>query len=186
MNKKILIGWSIFFLCLLPVSPAFADDKASKQWMVGTELDLVPYLFDGYYVSAVAGYGKWRARFVRTNIITPDFVTQSGFEDNELNVNAYIVDYYFKDGFRGWWVGPGYETWDGEVREKSSGLRKKYRTDILTLGGGYTFRFNDHLYLNPWAAVHIPIGGDREVPFVNSVFRIRATPEASIKIGINY
>jgi hypothetical protein len=29
MNKKILIGWSIFFLCLLPVSPAFADDKAS-------------------------------------------------------------------------------------------------------------------------------------------------------------
>jgi hypothetical protein len=123
---------------------------------------------------------------VRTNITTPDFATQSGFEDNELNVNAYIIDYYFKEGFSGWWIGPGYETWDGEVTEQSSGVRKTYRTDILTLGGGYTFRFNDHLYINPWAAVHIPIGGDTELQFVNSTFKISATPEASIKVGINF
>ncbi len=186
MSKTLLIIWGIFLSCLLPAMTVFANDEAPKKWMVGTELDLVPYLFDGYYVSVVAGHGKWRARFVRTNITTPDFATQSGFEDNELNVNAYIVDYYFKDGFRGWWVGPGYETWNGEVKEKSSGLNKKYRTDILTLGGGYTFRFNDHAYLNPWAAVHVPISGDRDVSFVNSVFKIRATPEASIKIGINF
>jgi hypothetical protein len=186
MNKSFIIIGVIILACLLPGAPVVAGDEELKKWMVGTELDLAPYLFEGYYVSAVAGYGKWRARFVRTNITTPNFATQSGFDDNELVVNAYIVDYYFKDGFTGWWVGPGYETWNGEVTERSSELSKKYRTDILTLGGGYIFRFNDKVYLNPWAAVHVPIGGDKEVQFVNSTFKIRATPEASIKIGINF
>jgi hypothetical protein len=184
--KKILTVWCVLLACLLPASPVFADDQLPKKWMVGTELDLAPYLFGGYYISALAGYGKWRARYVRTNITTPDFVTQSGFKDNKLNVNAYIVDYYFKDGFRGWWVGPGYETWNGEVKERSSGFKEKYRTEILTLGGGYTFRYNDYFYINPWAALHIPIGGDREKQFVNTTYRIRATPEASIKIGVNF
>lgn len=174
------------FVCLLVTSPVVADEQVPKRWMIGTELDLVPYAFDGYYLSAVAGYGKWRTRFVRTNITTPGFATQSGFEDNELNVNAYIVDYYFKDGFKGWWIGPGYETWDGKVKEKSSGIKKTYRTDILTLGGGYTFRFNDHFYLNPWAAVHIPIGGDKDIPFATDTFKVRTTPEVSIKMGINF
>jgi hypothetical protein len=184
--KKVVTVSAILLVCLLLTSPIMADDQVPKKWMVGTEFDLAPYIYDGYYISAVAGYGKWRARFVRTNITTPDFATQSGFEDNELNVNAYIIDYYFKEGFSGWWIGPGYETWDGEVTEQSSGVRKTYMTDILTLGGGYTFRFNDHLYINPWAAVHIPIGGDTELQFVNSTFKISATPEASIKVGINF
>jgi len=68
-----------------------ADNPAPKKWMLGTELDLVPYIFDGYYISGVAGYGKWRARFVRTNITTPDFAAQSGFEDNELKPESVAV-----------------------------------------------------------------------------------------------
>jgi hypothetical protein len=184
--KKTATFLMIVLVCLFSIKPVMADGPTPKKWMLGTELDLVPYIFDGYYISAVAGYGKWRARFVRTNITIPGFATQSGFEDNELNVNAYIIDYYFKEGFRGWWIGPGYETWDGEIKEKNSGVRKSYRTDILTLGGGYTFRFNDHFYINPWAAVHIPISGDKDVQFTNEIFKIRATPEASIKIGVNF
>ncbi len=185
MNKVFSV-WVVLFVCLLLTLPVMADDQSSKKWMVGTELDLVPYIFDGYYFSVVAGYSNWRARFVRTKITTPSFATQSGFEDNELNVNAYIIDYYFKKGFKGWWIGPGYETWFGKVKEKSNGVKKSYRTDILTLGGGYTFRFNEHFYINPWAAVHIPIGGDTELQFVNSTFKIRAIPEASIKVGFNF
>ena len=184
--KKTAAFFMILLACLFSIKAVVADDPPPKKWMVGTELDLVPYIFDGYYISAVAGYDKWRVRFVRTNLTTPSFATQSGFEDNELNVNAYIIDYYFKEGFRGWWIGPGYETWDGEVTEKSSGASKSYKTDILTLGGGYTFRFNDHFYINPWGAVHIPIGGDKDVQFTNETFKIRTTPEVSIKIGINF
>lgn len=177
---------SILIVCLLVMSQVIAEDQVPKKWMVGTELDIVPYIFDGYYISAIAGYSKWRVRFVRTNITTPDFVTQSGFEDNEIDVNAYIIDYYFREGFKGWWIGPGFETWNGEVKQISSGLTKKYRTDILTLGGGYTFRFNDYFYINPWIAVHIPISGDKEVQFVNETFKIQTTPEASIKFGLNF
>lgn len=147
-----------------PIARAPAEPEP-KRWMVGTEVDLVPFLLDGYYGSVIAGYDHWRARYVVTNATTPDFVTRSGYSDNEIDVDAFIVDYYFDEGFRGWWLGPGYESWDGAVTQDSSGLRQSYRTDILTLGGGYTIRFSDHLYLNPWAAVHIPIGGDTEVRF---------------------
>lgn len=172
--------------CLLVIASIRADQQVPKKWMVGTELDIVPYIFDGYYLSAIAGYSNWRVRFVRTDITTPDFMTQSGFEDNEINVNAYIVDYYFKKGFKGWWIGTGYEIWKGEVKQTSSDLTKKYQTEILTLGGGYTFRFNDYFYLNPWIGVHLPISGDKEVQFIDETFKIQATPEASIKFGINF
>ncbi len=184
--KKVFIILPVLILCLFLSSPVMANDQSPKKWMIGTELDLAPYLFEGYYVSAVAGYDHWRTRFVLTKITTPGFATQSGFEDNELQVKAFIVDYYFSEGFQGWWVGPGYEKWKGEVREKASGLQKRYRTDIVTLGGGYTFRLNDYFYINPWAAVHIPAGGDKEVQFTNDAFKLRTTAEASIKIGIHF
>lgn len=186
MKRFIFI--SIFFISFIILSiPVSAEENEStKEWMFGTELDFVPYVFDGYYISAIAGYGHWRTRFVYTDITTPDFATQSGFEDNRLKVKAYIVDYYFKEGFEGWWIGPGLETWEGTIKEKSSELKKTYTTNILTLGGGYTFRFNNHLYINPWAAVHIPIGGDKEVQFASKTLKIDPTPEASIKIGINF
>jgi hypothetical protein len=90
---------------------------------------------------------------VRTVITTPGFETPSGFDANRLHVYAYIVDYYFRKGFKGWWVGPGFETWHGEVQQRGGAAKRTYQTDILTLGAGYTFRFNDHLYVNPWAAL---------------------------------
>lgn len=163
-----------------------AHAEEPRKWTVGTELDLMPFLNDGYYASVIAGYDHWRARFVLTEITTPDFVTQSGFEDNDLSVRAYIVDYYFSPGFTGWWVGPGIEEWNGDVTEEDTGERKSYSTTILTLGGGYTFRFSKHFYLNPWAAVHIPIGGDREVEFAKEDFSIDAMYEAPVKIGFNF
>jgi hypothetical protein len=73
--KRPLIALAEFTTCLFLASAAFADDDTPKKWTVGTELDVVPYVFNGYYVSAVAGYGKWRTRFVRTAITTPGFET---------------------------------------------------------------------------------------------------------------
>src|SRR5262249_20585080 len=101
-------------------------------------------------------------------------------------INAAIVDFFFRDGFSGWWVGPGLERWNGDVTEKASGVRHGYETDILTVGGGYVWKFSKHVYLNPWAGVHIPIAGDREVSFPSAVFKINVTPEASVKLGIAF
>ena len=178
--------FTLFAALAVVTACAWARADDDRKWTVGTELDLVPYLNDGYYASIIAGYDHWRGRVVWTELTTPDFVTQSGFEDNDLSVRAYIVDYYFSPGFTGWWVGPGIEEWSGDVTEEDTGERKSYDTTILTLGGGYTIRFNKHVYFNPWAAVHIPIGGDREVEFAGDDFSIDPVVEASIKLGFNF
>lgn len=172
-------------LSMLSFAPAVAA-TSNDGWKVGTEFDLLPYLNDGYYVSLVVGKGRVRGRLVRTALTTPDFATDDDFEDNDLSIWAGIMDIYFKDGFTGWWVGPGVERWSGRVTEKATGLRQEYDTDILTVGGGYTWRFSRHFYLNPWAAVHVPIGGDTEVRFASSTFEIHPTAEASVKLGIEF
>ncbi|ANM31731.1 hypothetical protein ABI59_22495 [Acidobacteria bacterium Mor1] len=168
---------------ILGASPCGA---AEKGWMVGTEVDLVPFLYDGYYVSLIGGAGKLRGRVVRTELTLPSFVTDDAFRDDDRKVDALILDVYFRPDFEGWWVGPGLERWTGDVTEVSSGLRRGYRTDVLTLGGGYTWRFSEHFYLNPWAAVHVPIGGDRDVQFADNTFEIDPTPEISVKLGIRF
>lgn len=183
-HNRVAAFFAVAVLCAsVLLSPCSAEEK---DWMIGTELDLLPYLSGGYYLSLVGGVDKLRGRVVRTELTVPDFATDDAFTDNDLGVWALILDIYFKKDFKGWWIGPGLERWDGEVTEKSSGLRRKYSTDILTLGGGYTWRFSKHFYLNPWAAVHLPIGGDREIRFASDVFEINPTPEASVKLGIQF
>jgi hypothetical protein len=172
--------------CVIVFASSSALAADDGKWTFGTEFDVVPFLNDGYYISVIAGKGRLRGRLVRTELTTPSFVTDDEFEDNDLSVTAVIVDIYFKDSFSGWWFGPGFERWQGDVTETASGARQGYETNILTLGGGYTWKFSKHFYLNPWAAVHIPIGGDREVIFPTAVFKINATPEASVKFGIEF
>jgi hypothetical protein len=176
----------VLVACLILVSSSTAMAASDAKWTFGTEFDLVPFLLDGYYVSAIAGKGRLRGRLVRTVLTTPGFATDDAFEDNDLAVTALIMDVYFKDGFSGWWLGPGLERWDGDVTEKSSGVRMGYVTKIFTVGGGYEWKFSKHFYLNPWAAVHVPIGGDRSVDFPSAEFTIDPTLEASVKFGIEF
>lgn len=182
MKKLVTLLVGCFTVFASSSGVAASDGK----WTFGTEFDLVPFLNHGYYISAIAGKGRLRGRLVRTELTTPSFVTDDDFEDNDLSVTAVIADIYFKDGFSGWWFGPGLERWEGDITEKASGVRQGYGTNILTLGGGFTWKFSKHFYLNPWAAIHIPIGGDRDVIFPSAVFEIDATPEASVKLGIEF
>jgi hypothetical protein len=178
--RALILGSLLCFAC------GGATAAGQREWTFGTEFDLVPFLNDGYYVSAIAGKGRLRGRLVSAHLTVPAFATDDAFEDNDLSVVAGILDVYFKDGFSGWWLGPGFEGWEGDVTEKASGLRQSYQTTIFTVGGGYTWKFSRHFYLNPWAAVHFPIGGDREISFTSSDFEIKPTPEASVKLGIEF
>ncbi|MBK9130437.1 MAG: hypothetical protein IPM20_02170 [Gammaproteobacteria bacterium] len=163
-----------------------ADEQVVDTWQFGTELDVLPFLLDGYYLSATAGRDHWRIRYVRTNVTAPEFATASGFDNNRLEINAVILDYFFDAGKSGWWVGPGIERWQGKVTEESSGLRQSYRTDMLTLGGGYVYYVSERVFLNPWVAIHIPVSGDRDVMFVDDNYELRILPEASVKLGIRF
>ncbi len=48
--KKTNAFLMILLVCLFSIKAVMADDPPPKKWMVGTELDLVPYIFDGYYI----------------------------------------------------------------------------------------------------------------------------------------
>ncbi|MDZ7316175.1 MAG: hypothetical protein ONA69_00600 [candidate division KSB1 bacterium] len=77
--------------------------------------------------------------------------------------------------------------WTGKFTENTSGLRGGYSATIFTIGGGCTWRFSRHFYLNPWAAaVRFPISGDWEVRFSALTFSIDPTPEVSIKLGVKF
>ncbi len=160
--------------------------QSDRAAVIGTELDLLPFLFQGYYASAVAGIGHWRGRLVATEVTVPDFVTPTGFKDNRLTVQALVVDYFFAQGFSGWWVGPGVEQWRGKVTNKSNGQAGSYSTQVFTAGGGYVYRLGQHVYLNPWAAVHVPAGGDRSVSIGGAEFDINPAAEASLKLGLDW
>ena len=43
-----------------------------------------------------------------------DFLLEEDIQRNTIKVNLFIVDYFFKDGFKGIWIGSGLEYWDGE------------------------------------------------------------------------
>jgi len=168
---------------LLAASPTFADDA---RWRFGTEIDLLPYLSDGYSVSAIVGKGRFRGRLVRSEVTTPDFVTDDDFRDNDLEVVALVVDVFRDESQTGWWLGAGLEMWDGRVTEKASGLSRTYETTVLTAGAGYVWRFRERFTVNPWIGVHTPLGGDWRVRFPSHEFSIDTAPEASLKVGLSF
>ena len=116
----------------------------------------------------------------------PDFYVQSGFDDNEIDVRAFILDYYFDHTLQGFWIGAGLENWQGTVAESSSNTEKEYDSNLFTIGGGYTYYLNQYFYINPWIGIHVPVSGDDNVTFTDSSFDIKTTTEASIKFGYKF
>lgn len=179
-SKTIALG---LFTLLLGAVPALSDES---PWKLGAELDVVPFLSDGYSVSAIAGRGRFRGRLVRAELTTPEFATDDDFRDDELEVTAFIVDGFLREDQTGWWFGAGFELWDGEVTEKVSNATKDYRTVMLTAGCGYVWHLGRHFSINPWGGVHTPVSGDRRVRFPSHVFEIETTPEVSLKLGVTF
>lgn len=171
-------------LTLLLVAPLARAEE--PNWKFGAEVDLLPYLSDGYSISAIAGKGRLRGRLVRSELTIPDLLTDDDFRDNDLEVVALILDVFLHREQTGWWFGAGIEQWEGEVTEKDSGTTQPYETTVVTVGAGYVWRIGRHFTINPWAGVHIPVGGDRFIHFPSHEFSIDATPEASLKLGVSF
>ncbi len=145
----------LFSFLLLTIAHGQDTDEQAARTTAGFELDAAPYLFNGYYASFWVGHDHFRYRAVITKIETPGFILEDGFTNNEMNVYAAIVDYFFKPGFEGWWIGPGLEYWDATIQTDAKLETAAYNNTIFTLGGGYVWKFHKNFYLNPWAAVHL-------------------------------
>lgn len=187
MRYQLLIIVFLFFT----VSPLFGQidstglNKSNQTF--GTELDLLPYLSNGYYLSAWYGIDRFRIRGVYTKTYIPGFLLKDGFKENKLTVGAAIVDYFFKDNFEGPWLGVGFEIWDSEIENEKGIGKASYNNKIFTLGGGYVWKFFKNFYVNPWAAVHYVLSGETQIRLGNSVHNPGVlTPEVSIKLGWHF
>jgi len=106
------------------------DSLITKQTL-GTELDLLPYVSGGYYLSAWYGVDQFRFRAILTKTTVPEFVLADGYTNNKLNVYAFITDYFFKKNFEGFWVGTGLEYWDSQITYEAENQTASYNTPFL-------------------------------------------------------
>ncbi|MEM9328313.1 MAG: hypothetical protein AAGA85_21780 [Bacteroidota bacterium] len=178
-----------FFLILVLVACHLtnAQTPEPRHETIGFELDALPYIVGGFYGSIWYGRNQMRYRAVITKITTPEFVLDDGFTNNDMYVYALITEYFFKPGFDGWWVGTGLEYWDAEIQTDAELETAEYENYIFTVGSGYAWKFYKNFYLNPWAAVHLRIAGDSQVPVDELIFEpALLLPEVSVKLGWHF
>jgi hypothetical protein len=79
------------------------------------------------------------------------------------------------------------EYWKNLIGHENVELKSGYSNTVITVGGGYVWKFYQHIYLNPWIAIHYSPFGDKEVevgPYKYQPTRI--LPELSLKIGWHF
>ncbi len=161
-----------------------ADAQSAPRTRFGVELDVLPYATGGYYGSFWVGRDRLRVRPVIARTTLPDFMVDDGFENADIDAYALVVDYFFHEGFKGFWVGGGVEHWQNSIENATSGGKATWSNTIATVGGGYIWRLKSGFYINPWAAGHLVVGGPTEVTVGDAVYRPSLfSPEVSIKLG---
>lgn len=181
MKQAILI-----FILLLTAMTAVCEEQ---NLSLGTELDAMPFINQGFYSSLYVGHSAYKFRIVTAQMTLPDMVVKEGFKDQQLHAYALILDYYpwSKDFRKGLWIGTGFEYWKSEIKAKNSNEKKDFDQWIYTLGAGYNIPVYKHLYINPWLAGHLNLNWDQKVQFSDKQLKLdNFTPELSVKLGIYF
>ncbi|MGE0160798.1 MAG: hypothetical protein AB7T31_15450 [Gemmatimonadales bacterium] len=169
------------------VGPSDVSGQAPPRRTVGFELDALPFASGGYYGSLWLGADHLRLRGVVTRMTLPDFLVDDSFDESEMDVYALIVDYMPRPGFSGPWLGAGIEYWDRSIASVTDGATAEWDNLVTTVGAGWVRKLLGDLYVNPWAAVHLVVGGDSEVRVGSSVYDVpRFVTEASLKLGWHF
>lgn len=182
--------WLIPLIFLLLPGMTFCQrekEPVRSSFTGGMEVDALPFITGGYYLSVWGGYRHFRYRIVLTEVNTPSFLVPKDFANNQVEVYAFVTDYFFKREFKGFWIGTGIEWWKGEITTHDNSAKGTYDNYVYTIGGGYVWKFYRNFYLNPWLGGHLRIGGDTRAQTGDQVFHPRLfTPEVSIKLGWHF
>lgn len=178
---------ALLLLLFVPAAAQPSSPSTERLVSLGVEADALPFLTGGYYASVWAGHDHLRYRAILTRLTTPEFALPDGFTNNDITAYTLIADYFFEPGFSGWWVGAGAEYWSGSIQAETKRSTAKYHNTILTAGGGHVWKFYKNLYLNPWGAVHLRVGGDTAVGVDGTTFEPALFQyEVSLKLGWHF
>lgn len=176
--------YGIICLLLIYGFPLKAEQTTGSY---GMELDALPWLTGGYYVSGWYGLDHLKYRAVTAQINVPSSFVKAGFKDHEITVYALILDYFPNKNFKGIWYGAGLEYWQSSITNESNNINKEFGHTVFTAGLGYVWHISDALYLNPWAALHMLISGEEKISVGNRTYQQDTiVPSASIKLGWNF
>jgi hypothetical protein len=180
--KKICLTTLISLL----LSICLAGEGQNTRWQLLTEVDFLPYITGGYYLSAGAAKNHIRLRAVHSVVNIPDFATMEGFDNYQNSAVAVIMDYFpgRQGSHRGLWIGSGMEFWHNSLRNEADHQTKSFDQYIYTLGTGYVIPIGSHFIINPWGAGHLALQGKTTQHVGNSSAEIPAVmAEGSLKIG---
>jgi hypothetical protein len=160
------------------------------KWSYGGEIDALPFLMRGYYGSGFVARDGWKLRVVAARSTMPSFMISDGFRDKRADAYALLADRFVgarRQKLEGAWIGGGGEYWRNRIRTKNAPAYATYHDFMLTVGGGYVWKFSRHFYLNPWAAGHLAVDGERNIPVSGKTYKQPVfTPEGSIKLGFTF
>lgn len=189
MKSKLSVLILGLILLASPLSAQNSDKGNSINASAGVAVDLLPTVLSatsgeaGYSFQAWAGFENVKMRVVAAHLYQPDSMIDGSFENYEMNVAAFIIDYFFKENFRGFWIGTGAELWNCSIEHKASGEAAMWTDNILTLGAGYVWKITDSVYLDPFAAVHYRMNDSKVMAGGEEFTRQRVSASASVKIG---
>jgi hypothetical protein len=166
------------------------QQTAADKWAFGSEIDALPFVMNGYYGSGFVGRDGWKLRAVAARSTLPSFMVTDGFKDKRSDAYALLADRFIgskRQKQEGLWVGGGGEYWRSRIRTDASPTYANYHNYMLTVGNGYVWKLSRHLYINPWAAGHFAVAGERNILVSGKTYKQPVfTPEGSIKLGFTF
>lgn len=172
-------------------SPAALPAPAvERRVALGFTIDLLPTVMSatagrfGMAGQVWVGLDHLKLRLVGAHMRMPNFLAaKDGFRDQDTTALAFLVDWVSGDHFDEWWVGTGFELWLNEIGHRDATERTGWTNVVYTLGGGYIWRVWRTLYIEPWAAVHVPMN-DPPIRLAGATYApLPVSAEVSLKVG---
>jgi hypothetical protein len=171
--------------------PGVALAEIERAMALGYNLDLFPTVISavngkvGLAPQVWVGLEPVRIRFVGAHLEPPDALAfaDKGFVHPTTTVFAAIVDYTTGAHFDGFWVGSGFEIWQGSIEHEGVRGTARWTSTVFTLGGGYIWRVSGNFFLDPWLAAHATLNPQT---ITLGTFDYKPPPvvaDASLKIG---
>lgn len=158
-------------------------------YLIGLEIDALPYILGGYFGAITIGKYNYNLRLLMAgNATKPDFIIPSDFTNNKLDAYAAMIDYRaYRNILFGkidLCISAGLVRWNSSIKNKQDHAISNYSNTLFSMGLSFQYFFGNHFYVSPWAGMHIRVAGESEIPVGNKTYNVPLfNPEASIKFG---